>query len=320
MNALVTGGAGCIGSDLAAELLARGAQVTVIDNLSSGKIEHIEPLRRYDGFHFVEGDLLDAGSLDPLLRDVDMVFHLAANPDVKFSPGDPTDKDLQQNTMATYNVLESMRRHGVRKLGFASTSAVYGIAKHLPIPEDAPFPQPISLYGATKLACEALIASFQHLFEFQCWIFRFANIVGPKVRKRGRTVISDFIYRLLENPRRLQILGNGRQAKSYLLSGECVDAMLYVVEHAGSPLNVYNLGCDDWISVDRIAELVVEAMGLRDVEFSYTGTEGGWPGDVPRFRLDVGALNRLGWKARHNSEQAVAIAIGATLASTSCRQ
>jgi UDP-glucose 4-epimerase len=175
-----------------------------------------------------------------------MVFHLAANPDVKFSPGDSTDKDLRQNTLVTYNVLESMRRQEVRKLVVASTSAVYGIAEHLPIPEDSPFPRPISLYGATKLACETLISSFQHLFDFQCWIFRFANIVGPKVRKSGRTVISDFIYQLLETPCRLQILGNGRQTKFYLLSAECVDAMLYVVEHAQRPLNVYNLGCDDW--------------------------------------------------------------------------
>jgi UDP-glucose 4-epimerase len=309
MNALVTGGAGCIGSELAAELLARGSQVTVIDNLSSGKVEHIEALLKDTGFHFIEGDLLEPSLLESALDGTDIVFHLAANPDVKFSPGDRTDKDLQQNILVTYNVLEAMRRHGVCKLAFASTSAVYGIAKQLPIPEDAPLPKPISLYGATKLAAEALISSFQNLFGFQCWIFRFANIVGRKVRKKGRTVISDFIYRLSENPHCLEILGNGRQAKSYLLNAECVDAMLYVVDHSREPLNIYNLGSDDWISVDRIAELVVQAMGLEKVEFRYTGTEGGWPGDVPRFRLDVTALNRLGWKARHNSEEAVAIAI-----------
>jgi UDP-glucose 4-epimerase len=313
MNALVTGGAGCIGSELAAELLARGSQVTVVDNLSSGKIEHVNPLLSDSRFQFIEADLLQPGAMDAALSGADMVFHLAANPDVKFSPGDPTDKDLQQNTLVTYNVLEAMRRHGVRKLAFASTSAVYGIAEHLPINENAPFPKPISLYGATKLSCEALITSFQHLFDFQCWIFRFANIVGPKVRKKGRTVISDFIYRLRENPHRLEILGNGKQAKSYLLNAECVDALLYVIEHAREPLNVYNLGCDDWISVDRIADLVVKAMGLENVEYSYTGTEGGWPGDVPRFRLDVTALNGLGWKARHNSEEAVSIATQSVL-------
>ena len=313
MKALVTGGAGCIGSELASELLARGSQVTVVDNLSSGKIEHIEALLKDDGFQFVEADLLQPGVMDAALSGTEIVFHLAANPDVKFTPGDPTDKDLRQNTLVTYNVLEAMRRHGVRKLAFASTSAVYGIAEQLPIPENAPFPKPISLYGATKLSGEALISSFQHLFEMQCWIFRFANIVGSKVRKKGRTVISDFIHRLTENPDRLEILGNGRQAKSYLLNAECVDAMLYVVDHACEPLNVYNLGSDDWISVDRIADLVVNAMGLQNVAYGYTGTEGGWPGDVPRFRLDVTALNRLGWKARHNSEEAVSIAIRAVL-------
>ena len=150
------------------------------------------------------------------MRGIDMVFHLAANPDVKFVPGDATDKDLKQNTLATYQVLESMRRHGVKRLAFSSTSAVYGLSEIQPIPEDAPA-RPISLYGATKLGCEALIGAFQHLFGMDCWILRFANIVGPKVRKTGRTVIGDFVARLSEDPRRLRILGDGRQAKSYLL-------------------------------------------------------------------------------------------------------
>lgn len=314
MKILVTGGAGCIGSDLAAALLSRGDQVVVADNLSSGKIEHIEPLRANPNFTFLEGDLEDVQFVKAAVEGRDMVYHLAANPDVKFAEGDATDKDLTQNTLCTYNVLEAMRRAGVKRLGFSSTSAVYGISPVQPIPEDAFFPQPISLYGATKLGCEGLISAFQNLFGFECWIFRFANIVGPKVRKRGRTVIGDFISRLLENPRTLNILGDGRQAKSYLLSGECVEAMLFLAEHAREPLNVYNLGCDDSLSVTRIADLVVEAMGLADVAYEFTGGEGGWPGDVPRFRLDVTKLNRLGWKARHNSEQAVRIAIQSTLA------
>ena len=313
MKILVTGGAGCIGSDLVDALLLRGDEVIAVDNLSSGKADHISPFVGRTGFRFVEGDLLDSGLLDPLLPDIDIVYHLAANPDVKFTPGDRTDKDLQQNTFVTYNVLESMRRNSVRKLAFSSTSAIYGISPIQPIPESAFLPSPISLYGATKLACEAQISAFQHLFDMQCWIFRFANIVGPKVRKVGRTVISDFVSRLLDNPRKLLILGNGLQAKSYLLSQECVEAMLHIVDHATAPLNVYNLGCEDSLSVNRIAEMVVEALGLTEVAFEYTGTEGGWPGDVPRFRLDVTALNRLGWKARHTSEQAVAVAIQSML-------
>jgi UDP-glucose 4-epimerase len=322
MKSLVTGGAGCIGSDLAKALLARGDEVVVADNLSSGKIEHIEPLRAYAGFTFVEGDLEDFDFTLSAMTGVDMVYHLAANPDVKFAPGDPTDKDLRQNTICTYNVLEAMRRAGVSKLAFSSTSAVYGISPVQPIPESAFFPQPISLYGATKLGCEALISAFQNLFDFQAWIFRFANIVGRKVRKKGRTVIGDFIVRLQENPRRLKILGDGRQAKSYLSSEECVEAMLFAVEHANDRLNVFNLGCDDRLEVTRIADLVVEAMGLRGVEYEFTGGEGGWPGDVPRFVLDVSKINRLGWKARHTSEEAVRSAIESVLAhmGVTCRR
>jgi UDP-glucose 4-epimerase len=318
MKALITGGAGCIGSDLAAALLARGEQVTVFDNLSSGKVEHIAPLLDSPGFSFVEGDLLDSELLEAVLRHQEIVYHLAANPDVKFVPGDATDKDLKQNTLATYNVLEGMRIHGVRKLAFASTSAIYGISDKQPIPEDLS-PRPISLYGATKLGCESLISAFQHLFGMQCWIFRFANIVGEKVRKKGRTVISDFIYKLQENPHRLEILGNGKQAKSYLLSSECVEAMLHIVNHASAGMNVYNLGCADSVSVDRIAQMVVEAMGLENVEYVYSGGEAGWPGDVPRFRLDVTALQRLGWQARYNSGQAVAQAIQAILKNVPAR-
>jgi UDP-glucose 4-epimerase len=313
MKTLVTGGAGCIGSDLAAALLARGDEVVVLDNLSSGKTEHIDALASHPGFRFVIGDLTDLDAVEPLMPGVEMVFHLAANPDVKFVEGEPTDKDLRQNTLCTYNVLEAMRRHGVKKLAFSSTSAVYGVSPVQPIPESVFFPQPISLYGATKMACEGMISAFGNLFGMRCWIFRFANIVGPKVRKKGRTVLGDFIARLQENPSKLLILGDGRQAKSYLLSEECIEAMLFTIDHADEALNVYNLGCDDWLPVTRIADLVVEAMGLEHVDYEYTGGEGGWPGDVPRFRLDVTAINKLGWKARLNSEEAVKRAIQSAL-------
>ncbi|MFK8111697.1 MAG: NAD-dependent epimerase/dehydratase family protein, partial [Rubripirellula sp.] len=299
-------------SDLAESLLAQGNQVVVLDNLSSGGLEHIEPFLNRDDFRFVEGDLLEQSALDDAMQSVDMVFHLAANPDVKFTSGDPTDKDLKQNTLATYAVLETMRKNEIKRLAFSSTSAIYGIVEKLPIDENQA-PRPISLYGASKLACEGLIYSFQHLFDMQCWIFRFANIVGPKVRTRGRTVIGDFAHKLTEDPSKLPILGNGKQAKSYLRSSECVAAMLYAIEHANNELNIFNLGCSDWITVDRIAELVVEAMGLTNVQFEYTGTEGGWAGDVPRFKLDVSAINELGWKSKHDSEHAIRYAIESTL-------
>ena len=277
-------------------------------------MEHIDPLLRNPAFQFLEGDLEDTAFLDRAMAGVEMVWHLAANPDVKFVEGEATDKDLRQNTICTYNVLEAMRRHNVKKLAFSSTSAVYGISPVQPIPESAFFPQPISLYGATKLACEGMISAFGNLFGMDCRIFRFANIVGPKVRKKGRTVIGDFIARLGENPEKLLILGDGQQAKSYLLSEECVAAMLFAVDHARGPMDVFNLGCNDWLQVTSIADMVVRAMGLQGVRYEFTGGAGGWPGDVPRFRLDVSAINRLGWTAKLNSEQAVERAIQSTLA------
>jgi UDP-glucose 4-epimerase len=312
---LVTGGAGCIGSDLATALLSRGHEVVVLDNLSSGKEEHIAPLRDDPRFRFIRGDLLDSDTVDEAVLGVDMVYHLAANPDVKFTVGDPTDKDLEQNTLATYQVLEGMRRHGVKRLAFSSTSAIYGVSERQPIPEDSPT-RPISLYGATKLSCEAMIGAFQHLFGMDCWIFRFANVVGSKVRKSGRTVVGDFIDKLRRDPTRLEVLGDGRQAKSYLLSEECVEAMLFAVERAPQGLHIFNLGCADNLSVRRIADMVVEAMGLENVRYEFTGGEGGWPGDVPRYVLDVTAINRLGWRARRTSEEAMALAIRSTLAGT----
>jgi UDP-glucose 4-epimerase len=314
MRNLVTGAAGCIGSELVDTLLARGEQVLGFDNLSSGKREHLAEALENPRFRLITGDLQEFDLLRSAMTDVDFVWHLAANPDIKFQPGDPTYKDLEQNTIFTWNVLEAMRRAGVSRIAFSSTSAVYGICPVQPIPENAPFPRPISLYGATKLACEGMISAFQNLFDFDAWIFRFANIVGPKVRKRGGTVIGDFIKRLRDDSHNLTILGDGRQAKSYLLSEECVEAMLFVVQHAPGGLHTYNLGCGDSLQVTEIAALVCTAMGLEHVKFQFTGGEGGWPGDVPRFRLDVSAINRLGWTARRTSREAVATAIQSTLA------
>jgi UDP-glucose 4-epimerase len=189
---------------------------------------------------------------------------------------------------------------------------VYGVSERQPIPEDQPL-RPISLYGATKASCEAMLSAFGPLFSMQVWVFRFANIVGGKVRKRGRTVISDFLHRLREDPTRLEILGNGRQAKSYLYNSDCIEAMLFCVERAQGPFEVFNLSGDDQLPVTEIAEMVTAAMGLRGVEFSYTGGEGGWLGDVPRFRLDPSKLNALGWRARYTSREAVAKTIAELL-------
>ena len=303
MKTLVTGGAGCIGSEVVDKLLKRG-KVIVVDNLSSGKIEHIEKFLDNKDFRLVEADIT-SDDLTGHLDGVDMVFHLAANPDIKFSAGDRTDKDLNQNTIATYNVLDAMQKTGVKKIAFSSSSVVYGKADRIPTPENYGPLKPTSLYGASKLACEALVSAYCNMFGMQGWIFRFANIVGDKSRKKGRTVVSDFIFKLRNDPTHLEILGDGRQSKSYLLVDECVDGMIFAVDHSNDPVNIFNLGTKDAITVDEIAKIVINEMGLKNVKISHTGSSGGWPGDITNFLLDVTKLEKLGWSSRHNSAESV---------------
>src|SRR3989338_2335719 len=282
MRILVKGGAGCIGSELVKELL-KNHKVTVLDNLSSGKNEHIQEFTANNNFELVEGDVLDKNVLDSAMKNKDMVFHLAANPDIKFIPGERTDKDLQQNTIATYNVLDVMQKNNVKKIAFSSSSVIYGKASKMPTPEDYGPLKPTSLYGASKVACEGLISAYCHMFDMQGWIFRFANIVGDKSRKKGRTVISDFIFKLKENPKELQILGDGQQSKSYMLIDDCVAGMLFAFQHSNEPINIFNLSTTDAITVDNIAEIISEEMQLKDVKLKYTGSTGGWPGDITNF-------------------------------------
>lgn len=307
MNILVTGGAGCIGSDLVKELLKKH-NVTVLDNLSSGKNEHIQEFTGDDNFELAEGDVLDKDVLSAVMKNKDMVFHLAANPDIKFVPGERTDKDLQQNTIATYNVLDSMQMNNVKKIAFSSSSVVYGKADKMPTPEDYGPLKPTSLYGASKLACEGLISAYCHMFDMKGWIFRFANIVGDKSRKKGRTVISDFIFKLKENPKELEVLGDGKQSKSYMLVDDCVAGMLFAIEHANDKVNIFNLSTTDSITVDKIAEIVIGEMRLKNVKLKYTGSAGGWPGDITNFLLDVNKLKKLGWATKYSSEEAVRMA------------
>ncbi|MBI4174890.1 MAG: SDR family NAD(P)-dependent oxidoreductase [Candidatus Aenigmarchaeota archaeon] len=308
MKTLVTGGAGCIGSEVVKELLRRGDDVTVMDNFSSGKTEHIEEFNDNNKFHLIEGDILDKSALEGATHNKDIVFHLAANPDIKFTSGDRTDKDLQQNTIGTHNVMDAMLKNDVRKIVFSSSSVVYGKAEKMPTPEDYGPLKPTSLYGASKLACEGLISAYCSMFNMQGWIFRFANIVGDKSRKKGRTVISDFIFKLRQNPKELKILGDGKQTKSYMLVDDCVAGMMFAVEKSSSDINIFNLSTADAINVDRIAQIVVEEMGLAGVKIVHTGTSGGWPGDITDFLLDTGKLKKLGWATRHSSEEAVRIA------------
>ena len=299
MHCLVTGGAGFVGSHLVDLLLESGHNVSVFDNFSSGRKEFLA--HHGDTINVIEGDLLDLDAVKDAMMGIEMVFHLAANPDIRLGTS-ITDTDLKQGTVATYNVLEAMRVKGVMKIAFASSSVVYGEANEMPTPEDYGPLFPISLYGASKLGSEALITSWVGTFGLQAWIFRFANIVGA----RGtHGVIFDFIHKLRADPNRLEVLGNGLQEKSYMEVRDCASAIIHLVSSTNKPINYYNLGCDDTCSVRRIAEIVIEESGLPNVTIDYTGGDRGWAGDVPKSMLDPSRMIEAGFSTKYNSEGAV---------------
>jgi UDP-glucose 4-epimerase len=303
MKYLVTGGAGFIGSHLIGKLLEKG-EVIALDNLSEGKKENIDQFSGMDGFTFVEADLRDSTTFESLLQGVDVVFHLAAHRDVRRGVERP-DIDIDNGIIATFNLLEAMRKANVKKIVFSSSQVVYGDPTEFPVSESYGPLLPISIYGASKLSCESLIMSYSHTFEMQSWIFRFANIVGP----RGtHGVIPDFIEKLKKDNSRLEILGDGKQTKPYMAVDDCADAILFALENANEEVNLYNLGTDDWTNVTRIAEIVVEECGLENVELAYTGGARGWVGDVPRIKLSIDKIQNLGFKPKYNSEEAVRLA------------
>jgi len=305
----ITGGAGFIGNHLADRLVKVG-RVTVYDNLSSGSLEFISHHLERDNFNFFEADLLDFSALKQAIAGHDVVFHLAANPDVKAGT-QATDLDLKTGTIATYNVLEAMRLNQIKKVVFTSSSTVYGDTGVTPVSEDYGPLMPISLYGASKLSSEGLVSAFCHLFNMQGWIFRLANIVGSRLT---HGVLFDFLNKLKQNPKRLEILGDGSQQKPYLHIDDCIDGILFGMEHSNQEINVFNLGTSSFTSVVTIANIVAKAVGLEDVEFQYTGGERGWPGDVPQVRLDMTRMSRLGWKPRYTSDEAVRQAVRDMLA------
>ena len=301
MRALVTGGAGFIGSHLIDRLISRGDKVVVLDNLTSGKIEFIQGHIDSGLVTLIEGDITIFEDVLSAMNGIDCVFHLAANPDIRLGTK-ITDTDLKQGTIATYNIVESMRRCEVKKIVFASSSVVYGENAPMPTPENHGPCMPISLYGASKQAGEGLISSWVGTFGLQAWIFRFANIVGD----RGtHGVIFDFIHKLKADPSRLEVLGNGLQEKSYMEVGDCVNGILHVMEKSNDNLNLYNLGSHDTASVKRIAEIVVEETNCLDAKIEYTGGDRGWAGDIPRAMLGIDKMLSTGYDVRYNSEEAI---------------
>jgi len=311
MKVFVTGGAGFIGSHLADKLVDKGYVVTVYDNLSSGEEKYIKHNFEKENYKFVEGDLLDLDKVKNEIKGHEVIFHIAANPFVRLGETQ-TRLDLEQGAIATYNILEAMRLNGINKIVFSSSSVVYAETPVIDIPETYGPTLPISLYGAGKLAAEGLISAFCGTFDFQTWIYRFANVVGS----RGtHGVIVDFIDKLRKNPKELEILGDGKQQKPYLHVSDVVEGILHGFGNSSDQINLFNLGCDSNTTVTKIAEMVVEEMGLRNVEFKYTGGSRGWKGDVPRFQLDAAKINKLGWKARYSSDDAVRKAIHEVLTS-----
>jgi UDP-glucose 4-epimerase len=295
MKAFVTGGAGFIGSNLVDRLLSAGHKVTAYDNLSTGQLRFLEGARAQERFQFVEADILDAERLTSAMADHDIVFHLSANADVRFGTQHPR-KDLDQNTIGTWHVLEAMRANGIRRIAFSSTGSVYGEAVVVPTPEDAPFPVQTSLYGASKLAGEALIAAYCEGYQMQSWIFRFVSILGERYT-HGH--VFDFYKQLLAHPDRLDVLGDGHQKKSYLNIRDCIDAILLAVERADDRVNILNLGTDEYVEVNDSIDVLVEALQLAPKR-SYSGGARGWIGDNPLILLDCKRMRALGWAPRYS--------------------
>jgi UDP-glucose 4-epimerase len=300
MRMFLTGGAGFIGSNLADRLLALGHAVTVYDNFSTGQRTFLEDAARSPKLTLFEGDLLSPPDLKRAMAGHEFVFHLAANADVRFGLEHPS-KDLEQNTLATFNVLESMRANGIRRLAFSSTGSIYGEPHVFPTPEDAPFPIQTSLYGASKLAGEGLISAYATGFGIQSYIFRFVSILGERYT-HGH--VFDFYRKLRDNPRQIEVLGNGQQRKSYLYIQDCIDAMLLAIERANDPVNVFNLGTDDYCKVDDSLDWICTHLDLNPRR-CYRGGERGWVGDSPFIFLDAAKIRSLGWRPKLTIREAV---------------
>lgn len=300
MRAFVTGAAGFIGSSLVDRLLAAGHEVIGFDNFSTGQREFLEAANSHPAFHLVEGDLLNEAAVREAISGADLVFHLAANADVRFGLEHPF-KDIEQNTIATFKLLEAMRAAGVKRIAFSSTGSVYGEATVFPTPETAPFPVQTSLYGNSKVAAEGLISSYSEGFGFEGYVFRFVSILGERYT-HGHVV--DFYKQLRQDPTRLRVLGNGQQRKSYLYIQDCIDAIFLALEKATGRYNVFNLGTDAFCQVNDSIGWISERLGLQP-QLEYSGGERGWVGDNPFIFLDCARIRALGWQPKLTIRQGV---------------
>ena len=300
MTVFVTGCSGFIGSTLVDRLLSAGYAVTGIDNFSTGQRCFLTEAVKNPKFRLIAGDLLDPTCLTAAMRQCETVFHFSANADVRFGP-EHTFRDLEQNTIATYNVLEAMRVNDVRRIIFSSTGSVYGEASVIPTPENAPFPIQTSLYGASKLAGEGLISAYCESFGFQSWIFRFVSILGERYT-HGH--VFDFYKQLRSDPTKLRVLGNGRQRKSYLYVQECIDAIMIAVESSTERVNVFNLGVDGYCEVNDSIGWICQALGVTP-RIDYSGGDRGWIGDNPFIYLDTTKIRDLGWVAKAGIREGV---------------
>jgi len=297
---IVTGCAGFIGSSLVDRLLAQGHRVVGIDNFSTGQRRFLEGALKNPSFRLIECDLLDLPSLTKGFFGGNMVFHFAANADVRFGTNHPH-KDLEQNIIATYNVLEAMRANEVKRIAFPSTGSVYGEAAVIPTPEDAPFPTQTSLYGASKLACEGSIEAYCEGFGFQSWIFRFVSILGERYT-HGH--VFDFYKQLKADPTQLRVLGNGKQRKSYLYIQDCLDAIQIAVGKAFDKVNIFNLGVDGYCEVNDSIGWIIQTLGVKP-HLKYSGGDRGWIGDNPTIFLDTKKIRSLGWMPKYSIREGV---------------
>jgi UDP-glucose 4-epimerase len=300
LRVLVTGAAGFIGSHMVDRLLSAGHRVVGFDNLSTGQIRFLENALARSEFALHQADLLDGKSLAQAMEGVELVVHFAANADVRFGTEHPR-KDLDQNTIATWNVLEAMRERNCKRIIFSSTGSVYGEPDIFPTPETCPFPIQTSLYGASKLAAEGLIQAYCEGFGMQGYIFRFVSILGERY-SHGH--VFDFYQQLAEHPEHLHVLGNGHQRKSYLFVQDCIDAILTAIDRAKDKVNIFNLGTDEYCEVNDSIGWICEYLGLHP-KLTYSGAERGWVGDSPFILLDCSRIRALGWRPRLTIKQAV---------------